>query len=501
MSSLPRRNTLLVFPHQLFEEHPGITADPTDIYLIEDSLFFGDANHPARFHKQKLWLHRASMKRYEDRLRTSGYKVTYLEHRPGESALQQLFEATLQHTDGDLLVAEVHDFLLQKRLERLCSLYSKEIKSLRTPMFLNDSVTNQKFREGKKRWFMADFYKFQRRRLDVLMDGEDPVGGEWSYDDQNRKKVPKRMLGEIPEIPFPERDAVDLEARDHILATYPDNPGSLDSLYYPTCHLGSEEWLQQFLAARFSLFGDYEDAMVEGKNWLWHSVLTPMLNIGLLTPEQILNRAISHADKQEIPLNSMEGFIRQIIGWREFMRATYVDLGVTMRTSNHWNHSRKIPDSFYEGTTGILPIDDVIGRIRETGYCHHIERLMTLGGFMFLCEFDPDEIYKWFMEMFVDSYDWVMVPNVYGMSQHADGGGVATKPYFSGSAYIRKMSNYPTGDWTSVWDGLYWRWILNHVDSLAKNPRWAMMCATARRMAPEKKAAHLEAADAFLAKL
>ena len=183
MSSLPRRSTLLVFPHQLFEEHPGITADPTDIYLIEDSLFFGDANHPARFHKQKLWLHRASMKRYEDRLRTSGYKVTYLEHQPGESALQQLFEATLQHTDGDLLVAEVHDFLLQKRLERLCSLYSKEIKSLRTPMFLNDSVTNQKFREGKKRWFMADFYKFQRRRLDVLMDGEDPVGGEWSYDD------------------------------------------------------------------------------------------------------------------------------------------------------------------------------------------------------------------------------------------------------------------------------------------------------------------------------
>lgn len=120
---------------------------------------------------------------------------------------------------------------------------------------------------------------------------------------------------------------------------------------------------------------------------------------------------------------------------------------------------------------------------------------------MFLCEFDPDEIYRWFMEMFVDSYDWVMVPNVYGMSQHADGGGVATKPYFSGSAYIRKMSNYPAGDWTSVWDGLYWRWILNHADSLAKNPRWAMMCATARRMAPEKKASHLEAANSFLAQL
>ena len=501
MPSRPRRRTLLVFPHQLFADHPGLADEPTQIYLIEDSLFFGDTEHPASFHKQKLWLHRASMKRYEARLKEAGHKVTYLDHAPGGSSLQQLFEKTLQHTDEDLLVAEVHDFLLQKRLDRFCSLYSKNIESLKTPMFINDGATNRGFRDGKKRWFMADFYKFQRRRLDILMDGDKPTGGEWSYDDQNRKKVPKRMLGEVPDIPFPERDALDLEARNHILAKYPDNPGSLDCLYYPTCHEDSEEWLQQFLTSRFTLFGDYEDAMVEGNNWLWHSVLTPMLNIGLLTPEQILRSALAHSERHDIPLNSLEGFIRQIIGWREFMRATYVDLGVTMRTSNHWKHSRKIPVSFYEGTTGITPIDDVIARVKQTGYCHHIERLMTLGGFMFLCEFDPDEIYRWFMEMFVDSYDWVMVPNVYGMSQHADGGGVATKPYFSGSAYIRKMSNYPGGDWTSIWDGLYWRWILNHADSLAKNPRWAMMCATARRMAPDKKAAHLEAANGFLAQL
>ena len=333
------------------------------------------------------------------------------------------------------------------------------------------------------------------------MEGDQPAGGEWSYDDQNRKKVPKGMLSKIPQISFPDHDTSDLEAREHILATYPDNPGSLDELFYPTSHQASTEWLQQFLASRFSLFGDYEDAMVENNNWLWHGVLTPMLNIGLLTPHQIITAALNYAKIDEVPLNSLEGFVRQIIGWREFMRATYVDMGVEMRTSNHWKHTRKIPASFYDGTTGILPVDDVIGRIRKTGYCHHIERLMTLGGFMFLCEFDPEEIYRWFMEMFVDSYDWVMVPNVYGMSQHADGGGVATKPYFSGSAYIRKMSHYPAGDWTATWDGLYWRWILNHAESLAKNPRWAMMCATARRMAPEKKDAHLEAANAFLAQL
>ena len=240
---------------------------------------------------------------------------------------------------------------------------------------------------------------------------------------------------------------------------------------------------------------------MKGESWLWHGVLTPMLNIGLLTPRQVLDTALEGAGRHGVPINALEGFVRQLIGWREFMRATYEDLGVAMRTTNHWGHRRRIPKSFYDGTTGIEPIDDAINRVLETGYCHHIERLMVLGGFMFLCEFDPDEIYRWFMELFVDSYDWVMVPNVYAMSQHADGGQITTKPYFSGSSYVRKMSNFQPGDWTATWDGLYWRWIWNHHEELGKNPRWAMMCAMARKMAPEKREAHLEAAEAFLAGL
>ncbi|MEM8776273.1 MAG: FAD-binding domain-containing protein, partial [Pseudomonadota bacterium] len=196
-----------------------------------------------------------------------------------------------------------------------------------------------------------------------------------------------------------------------------------------------------------------------------------------------------------------EGFVRQIIGWREFMRATYEDLGVRMRTTNHWKHRRRMPESFYNGTTGIDPFDDVIRRLLETGYCHHIERLMVLGGFMFLCEIDPDDVYRWFMEMFIDSYDWVMVPNVYAMSQNADGGLITTKPYFSGSNYVCKMSHWQKGPWAETWDGLYWRFIEKHRESLARNPRWAMMCRTAERMAPEKMQAHLDNAEAFLAKL
>ena len=193
--------------------------------------------------------------------------------------------------------------------------------------------------------------------------------------------------------------------------------------------------------------------------------------------------------------------MRQVIGWREFIRATYDDLGVPMRRKNHWNHTRKIPRSFWTGDTGIDPIDDAIVRVRQTGYLHHIERLMVMGGFMFLCEFDPDEIYKWFMEMFIDSYDWVMVPNAYAMSQNADGGNITTKPYFSGSAYVRRMSNHRRGEWCDIWDGLYWRYIWTRRETLSKNHRWAMMCRSVEKMDRTKLDTHLKNAEQFLASL
>ena len=169
-----------------------------------------------------------------------------------------------------------------------------------------------------------------------------------------------------------------------------------------------------------------------------------------------------------------------------------------MRTTNYWGHSKSMPDSFYTATTGIDPIDDVITRILDTGYCHHIERLMVLGGFMFLCEIHPDDIYRWFMEMFIDSYDWVMVPNAYAMSQHACGGTITTKPYFSGSNYVLKMSNFKKGEWSTIWDGLFWRWINKNKASLAGNHRWAMMVRNAEKMDDTKRQAHLKVAEHYL---
>ncbi|MEM6711826.1 MAG: cryptochrome/photolyase family protein [Pseudomonadota bacterium] len=494
-------SALLIFPNQLFHDHPGLAREPDRIILLEDPLFFGDPQYPAKFHKQKLWLHRATMARYADNLKKAGQSVEIIRYEADRALIGKVATRLTSESIDTIIAVDPVDHTAEKRLRAASETADLKLILLPTLGFINTREENQSWSSGRKRWFMADYYKHQRTRLNVLMDGDQPQGRKWSFDEDNRKKVPKKLLGDLPTIPSINRDAFDMDAKKSVERDFPDNPGSLDTLIYPTSHDDARAWLSDFLEHRFALFGDYEDAIVEGETWLWHSVLTPSLNTGLITPQEVLDAVLVHADKHEVPLNSLEGFIRQLIGWREFMRATYEALGVQMRTTNHWVHTRVLPASFYDGTTGIDPIDDVIQRILTTGYCHHIERLMVLGGFMFLCEFDPDDVYRWFMEMFIDSYDWVMVPNVYAMSQHADGGLITTKPYFSGSNYVRKMSHYPKGDWADSWDGLYWRFIWNHREELSGNPRWSMMCSTVGRMAPETRNAHLKNAEAFLASL
>ena len=492
---------LLIFPHQLFATHPGLAEQPDRVVLIEDPLFFGDRQYPLRFHKQKLWLHRASMKRYASHLEGEGERVDYVEYVEDTPVTKNAVRRLLENGVTRLICADPVDFILEKRLRTYSDESALELHLLESPLFLNGPQQNQEWRASQKRWFMAEFYKAQRRRLDILMEDDAPIGGKWSFDEDNRKKVPKAQLSAIPQLPRRDPDELECATQTSIEAQFPDNYGTLDDVIWPTSHTAAAEWLDFFLQQRFEQFGAFEDAIVQGEELLWHSALTPMLNVGLLTPHQIIDAAMDHIERRNIPINSAEGFLRQIIGWREFMRATYDDLGVQMRTSNHWGHNRDIPEAFWTGTTGIPPIDDTIQRILATGYCHHIERLMVLGGFMFLCEFSPKQIYRWFMELFIDAYDWVMVPNVYAMSQHADGGLITTKPYFSGSSYVRKMSHYPKGDWCEVWDGLYWRWIWKNAEQLQGNPRWAMMVSMARKMDDEKRETHLANANAFLAAL
>jgi len=205
--------------------------------------------------------------------------------------------------------------------------------------------------------------------------------------------------------------------------------------------------------------------------------------------------------KKSIPINSLEGFIRQIIGWREFIRGMYEVKGTEQRNGNFWNHTNKIPKSFYDGTTGIPPIDETIKKALKIGYVHHIERLMVLSNFMLLCEINPNDIYQWFMELFIDAYDWVMVPNVYGMSLYTDGGLLSTKPYISSSNYIKKMSNYKNGDWQKTWDDLFWTFMDKHRNFFKQNPRLSMLITNFDKNPLEKKVFHFENTQTFLNKL
>jgi len=472
----------LVFPHQLIERSP-ILKKGQPVYLVEESLFFKEFS----FHKQKLVFHRASMMAYRHWLLGQGYHVIYVEaHTPLADVrfmIAELGKSNIRHID---CIDPIDDWLSQ-RIANHAAKAGIGITWHGTPLFLNSPHDLKTyFRSDKKKFFQTEFYINQRKSLNILINVDGvPHGGKWSFDADNRKRYPAHAVP--PVISLPQKDAIYEEAMTYISKHFPAAPGACDdSPRYPYTFECSRKWLGDFVDQRLRDFGKYEDAIVAGQEILHHSVLTPMLNVGLLTPQEVVDTILGKAHKRDIPVNSLEGFIRQVIGWREFIRGMYVTKGAEQRKRNHWGFERPIPRSFYNGTTGIPPVDVTIRKVLKTGYCHHIERLMVLGNFMFLCGFHPDAVYRWFMELFIDAYDWVMVPNIYGMSQFADGGMMATKPYISGSNYILKMSDYKRGDWCQIWDALYWTFIQEHQQEFSRNPRMSMMVRQLEKMDSEK---------------
>ena len=481
----------LIFPNQLFERNPAILP-AAEVYLIEEFLFFKQYN----FHRQKVKYHRATMKFYEQYLRESGVKVVYIDSSNELSDVQKLMPHLIEHGISEIHFCDVSDNWLETRIKgfgEMVNLIEHE-----TPMFMNSKADIQTYFKNRKHYFQTDFYTQQRKKRRILLDVDSkPIGGKWTYDSENRLKYTKDKIP--PEVVFPAKNEFVGEATEYVKANFNSNYGSLESDFvYPTTYVESRNWLDQFLENRFLEFGKYEDALVVNEKILHHSVLTPMMNVGLLTPQELIETTLVFAEKNQSPLNSLEGFIRQIIGWREFIRGVYEVAGSRERTTNFWQFNRKIPESFWTGTTGIEPVDITINKVLETGYCHHIERLMVIGNFMLLCEFDPDEVYRWFMELFIDAYDWVMVTNVYGMSQFADGGLMATKPYISGSNYLSKMSDFQKGSWQPIWDGLFWRFMDVHRDFFLKNPRLGMLVRTFDKMANEKRSSHIQTAEYYL---
>ncbi|MGY3053394.1 deoxyribodipyrimidine photolyase-related protein [Pedobacter sp. UYEF25] len=482
----------LVFPNQLFVEGE-LLENGAEFYLIEENLFFTEF----LFHKQKIAFHRSSMKSYQQFLEDRNKKVTYIDYNSRLSDIRLFSEEIAKRNITEINVFDPVDNWLEKRLHFAAKKCKLNISP--SPLFINSEEDLRSFFNfDKKNFLQASFYKDQRLKYHILLDNDkDPVGGKWSLDAENRKKYPK---GKTPApVHFPEENPFWNEALIYTEKHFKNNPGKISKeRIYPIDHKEANDWFSQFLEYRFFDFGPYEDAIVSGETFLNHSGLSPLINVGLISPSSILTETLNFANKERIPLNSTEGFIRQIVGWREFIRGIYKAKGSYSRTKNFWNFNRKIPRSFYDGSTGIPPIDETIKKVLNTGYCHHIERLMILSNFMLLCEFDPNEVYKWFMELFIDAYDWVMVPNIYGMGQFADGGVFATKPYISGSNYINKMSDYPHGDWEQIWDGLFWRFVHKNQDFFKSNQRISMLYYAYSRLPESKKIQHLDTANKFL---
>ncbi len=485
-------NVAVVFPHQLFAANPLLNENIERVFLVEDSLFFTQLE----FHKQKLVLHRASMRFYAEYLRKRGFDVRYVESAEVEQT-EQLADVLQKQKVSRAIFCDVADDWLENRFVKSCDKAGIKTTRFDTSQFLNTRQDLARYFGKKSRFYMENFYESERRRLGVLLDADNqPIGGRWNFDDENRKKLPRKIF--VPRISKPAQNEFVREAIDYVNKNFSKNLGRAEDFWFSTTFAEADVWLDEFLRERFQNFGAYEDAIAKGEPHLFHAVTSHAINSGLLTPRQILDKALSYADEHAVPLNSLEGFVRQIIGWREFNRGCYEQIGRKQRTRNFFKHTNKLPASFWTATTGVEPVDAVIRRVLDNAYCHHIERLMILGNFMLLTEIAPDAVYEWFSAMFIDAYNWVMVTNVYGISQFADGGLMATKPYISGSNYIKKMSDFGNGDWTEIWDGLYWRFIQKHEKYFATNPRYKLSLDILARMDAEKCARLLDAAENFL---
>ena len=479
----------LVLGNQLF--HPPTelnTAIP--IVMVEHR----DLCAHFKYHKHKIVMILSAMRHYKNHLERLGYTVFY--HHLNDSNATHYFNAleTMISNITEITHYEIEDHFFSQTLTEWCNQNHISMNCKSSPLFITSQDEFSTYLSKTKKPFMKTFYEQQRKKLDVLMENGKPKGGQWSFDEENRKKTPKKI--EFPNIPTGTQSTHLENVKSLVKTKFNNHIGEMKNIWFPTKRSEVFNWCDNFITVRFNKFGDYEDAIDPRSDFLFHSVLSPFINAGLITPTELLEKIKKVENK--IPINSYEGFVRQVIGWREFMRGIYQNYDQRLDNTNFFNHKRKMKKSWYDGSTGLDPLDHAINNAKNFGWSHHIERLMILANIMNLCEINPKQVYKWFMEMFVDSSDWVMAPNVYGMGLFSDGGIFATKPYICGSSYFLKMMHFKKGPWCDVMDGLYWKFIDRHKKFFLKNPRLAMMVRVSEKMNKERKTRIFKAANNFI---
>jgi deoxyribodipyrimidine photolyase-related protein len=468
------------------------------VVLMVESLERGQS---VPFHKQKLGLIYSAMRHFKLELERAGFKVNY------QSCVKWIdgIQAHLgQYPGASLTLMQPADHGVDSMLHSMIETHGGTLEVVPNELWLSSDADFDVFAKDKKSLRMEFFYRLMRKKTGWLMDGSEPVGGSWNYDADNREVPP--IGHRFPEKLEFEQDSLTLETLAWVRKNFPNNFGNLEKFNWPVTRDQALMALEHFLRHRLALFGPFEDAMIEGETQLYHSLISPALNIGLLTAREVCERALEFAANlnNKIPVSSIEGFIRQILGWREFMRHVYRTKMPAFHNENRLEHTAKLPNLYWTGKTNMRCLSQSVTQVLETGHSHHIQRLMVLGNFALIAGVRPQEINDWFLIAYVDAFDWVVSPNVLGMSQYADFGSFTSKPYASGGAYISRMSNHcqgckfnpkkTVGEDACPFSSLYWDFLDRHAITFAKNQRMSMILAGWKKRDPEEKRAILERA-------
>ncbi|KZX93948.1 deoxyribodipyrimidine photolyase [Sulfitobacter sp. HI0040] len=461
-----------------------------------------------RHHPMKIALIFSAMRKFAAELEAEGWDIRYTlldDTGNAGSIVGELLRRAEETGAGEVLMTEAGEWRLIEKLK-----YAPiKVRTLPDDRFLASHAEFEEWAKGRKALRMEYFYRDMRRRTGLMMEGDDPAGGQWNFDHDNRKPAG----GELKFVPPPafEPDETVRDVLELVAARFGDNFGDLEPFTLATTRAEALEALDHFVTHALPRFGDYQDAMLTDEPFLYHALLSPYMNLGLLGPLEVCKAAEKAWQAGDVPINAAEGFIRQIIGWREYVRGIYFLEGPDYTTRNALQHTRDLPDFYWGAGTRMNCVSQAVTQTRKHAYAHHIQRLMVTGNFALLAGVDPAQVHEWYLEVYADAYEWVEAPNTIGMSQFADGGVIASKPYVSSGAYINRMSDYcktcdykvsrKTGEGACPFNLLYWHFLDRHRDRFEGNSRMGNMYPTWDRMDADRKETVLKDATAWLARL
>ena len=438
-----------------------------------------------RHHKQKFALVFSAMRQFAERLRAGGATVRYVrldDPHNTQTLNGEVLRALAERPLAQVVLTEPGEWRLAHAFDALAHLAPVPVEVRPDDRFICSRAEFEAWAAARRELRMEDFYRLMRRRTGLLMDGDQPAGGRWNFDPENRKRLPR---GQAP----PERHLVapnpaTLEAMAEMAARFPDNFGTMAAFNLPTNAEQAEQAFARFLDRLLPSFGDFQDFMLSGEPWMWHAHISAAMNLGLLDPLDVCRRAQAEYRAGRAPLNAVEGFVRQILGWREYVRGVYWLKGPDYKSTNALGADRRLPWFYWSGETDMACVRDVVATTRDHAYAHHIQRLMVTGNLAMLLGVHPDEINDWYMVVYADAYEWVELPNTHGMATFADGGVMASKPYAASGAYINRMSDYcggcaydvkdRLGERACPFNALYWDFLDRNADKLSRNVRLAM---------------------------